>query len=488
MLPNEEKTLRLALEDAMFRRARQKFTTLCAPALVVTLVAATSLSFASCGKESGSGSSGASEQLIPVTATISDWAGQNNPFQDYVFALFDIDQTQIFRSVVGEGGRVTIDNVPNLKKYYGFMLDTEFRFGWVLQFSSVVQEVTKSFQVFSFLGGGSLGSLFPEGRIVRTSSANLSPATEFTFLDANNNGVPDGFDLDVANNENAEANNTTNDLDRDKILDPVDPDIDNDGVPNVFDGDVDNNGVDDLYDTDVNHDNLDDQQKPIYVANSAGVGFKHVFHEIVTNSDDSTSTNLWFILESKTPVSAVTVTSGTFLEDSTFVGAEAFDGRLYDDGTHGDGLPADGIWSAHVTLASGKTFGPSQVVVFSVVGADGKQSEFVYKFPVKLSGNVSMTSCQKANNNVTLSWTVDATLTSHAGLSLQTVVSDSDGKRVYTSTRMPISTTTETISASNFVTGKQYTCTVRVLAPSPIPGYPGSSLRAKPVSYSATSN
>lgn len=464
------------------KKTRLAFAATLAACSVVSL----SLSVTSCGSSSSSGSNDSGEKVIAVTGTLSDWDGKSEPFKDYVFMLVDAEDQRVYRTTVGEGGRLTVSSVPSSRKYYGVMLNTEYKFGWLMQFAATVEEKNRNFQVFSFNGTGSLGALFPEGRLLIASlTDSLKPLTDFAFRDENKNGIPDGLESDVANNENASAKNTEGDLEKDKILDTVDSDLDNDGIADVFDNDVDNNGTDDLFDTDINHDGVDDQQKSFRAPSTLGIGYRQVFHEIVTNDDDTQSTNLWFILESKNKAKSVSVASGSYLNEAIYSGGDTFDGKLFDNGSHGDGLPDDGIWTASVTLAKTKTFTSDQVVIFKVTAADDKVYEFPYKLPSKLSGSVTMDTCAKEESNLKLSFTIGETLTKYPGLSLQTLVSDATGKRIYSSVRMPISATSDLVPLTNFASGKKYFCTVRVLAPSAIPGYPGSSLRAKAVTFDA---
>lgn len=450
-------------------------------ALVTLFVCATS-----CGSsDSTTPAAPAAPSIVSVTGTLMDWS-QNEPFKDWIFGLYDTASTLIYRSAIGEGGRLTISNVPSTHDYYGVLLDKEYHFQGILQFSATVDDEASNFQVFHFKNSGFLGALSIQGKVLTTSHAeNLDPVKEYLFNDTNKNGLPDGFDADITNNENLDKKNTTNDLDGDKVVDSKDPDLDNDGIPDAFDADVDNNGIPDIYDTDINHDGISDTRKSFVNYGDTGIKFRYIFHEVATKDDDSTSTNLRFVLESGIKLKSVTALSGKFLDGSTYTNGDSFDGTLYNDGTHGDGSPDDEVWSAVVTLGSGKTFSPEQIVIFKAVTADDKTLEFPYHMTTQLAGTAVVDTCDKEDTNLKIAWTISDGLLKYPGLSIQTSISDVNGGRIYSSSKLPITTTSDLVPYSKLESGKKYFCTVQVLAPSPISGYPSSSLSSKAKSYDA---
>lgn len=439
----------------------------------------------SCGKNEGSDGEDLGDGVLDVSASLTDWAVENGSYKDFNFVLFDTLSSRAYRNVVDANGRISLSKIPQSQNYVAFMLDNEFRFGWVMQFADTSDG--KVYQYFNLLSG-TIGALFPEGGIMRMSKPlSLRPIKNYTFLDKNSNGLPDGLESDVAHAENVSASNTTDDLTGEGGSDAVNPDLDRDGLPNVLDFDSDNNGIDDLFDTDLNHDGIDDQQKPFQATSTWDVSRRNIFHEFVVGSDNKEKTNLWIMIEFPNFVPKnVSVVSGTFLDGAVFKeSGEAFDGKLYDDGTHGDGQSKDAIWSASIQLATGKTFNNNQVVVFKATLPDDTEREYLYTFNGKMSGTLTVSKCSKGTSGVDVAWTASTELTSKAGLSNQVLIYDADNRLVYSSARLAVSTSSLTIPTTVFTSGKTYNCTVRTLAPSPIAGYPGSSRQAKPKSYTA---
>lgn len=448
----------------------------------VAVLAAVGLNSCSSDEENSDDSS---ESLLDVTASLSDWSAQTGGFKDFQFIVYDIASSQAFRSLVGEGGNIKVTKVPSGHSYTAFMLDNEFRFGWMMQFAD--PKTGKNYQYFN-LASGNLGALFPEGKLMRMSKPDsLSALTDLKFRDSNSNGIPDGLEPSIANNENAAKGNTKGDLTGGGVKDAVNPDLDGDGVPNVLDTDIDNNGIEDLYDSDLNHDGVEDQQKPFFSTTDQEIGANTIFHEVITDAAGTTSKNLRFIIEvpAQTPKS-VKVVSGTFLAGSIYKGStDAFDGNLYDDGTHGDGESGDKTWSATVTLASDKAFENNQVVVFQVVQSDGTLKEYLYKLSGKIAGTIDVTACENTGTAVNIAWTASDDLKSKTGVTLQAVVYDSNNKLVFSGSRLPITEAAQVVPANVFTSGQAYSCSVRVLSPTLIPGYPGSSQQAKPKTYTA---
>lgn len=448
----------------------------------VAFAAAIGLNSCSSDDSSSEGSSG---DPIDVTASLSDWSAQNGGFKDFQFIVYDISTSQAYRSLVGEGGNIKVTKIPSGQSYVAFMLDNEFRFGWMMQFAD--PKTGKNYQYFKLVNGA-LGALFPEGKLMRISKPeSLSALTDLKFRDSNSNGIPDGLEPVLPNNENASKGNTKGDLTGGGVKDDVNPDLDGDGVPNVLDSDIDNNGIEDLYDSDLNHDGVEDQQKPFISTTDFEIGNKTIFHEVITDSAGTTSKNLRFILEipNLTPKS-VKIVSGSFLTGSVYKGStDAFDGNLYDDGTHGDGESGDKTWSATITLASDKSFENNQVVVFQVALTDGTTKEYLYKLSSKIAGTIEVTSCENTASGVNIAWTASDDLKSKTGVTLQAVVYDSNNKLVFSGSRLAITETAQIVPANVFTSGQSYSCSVRVLSPTLIPGYPGSSQQAKPKSYTA---
>ncbi len=427
-----------------------------------------------CGK-SNSDSSGDSSSTITVVGNLADWPTAVGSFTGYTVVLYNIDNGRVYRSTIGANTTgFSISDVPLSGRYNAILLDPEYRFGWILQIPGKTgSETPKYYQAFRFAGVGLLGSLSATGRVLRSSEqTDLIPYETIKFLDANNNGIPDGLEPALAGNSANTAANTTNDLDADGVKDSSDSDMDNDGIPNAFDTDIDNDGIPNWLDANTGNHPLEDKDfswsKNPLVAAENGEIFRYVFSEAKENG----ATSLWLVFSA--PVgrfSSVKVQSGTFLDNSTYsMGGEAFAGVLYDDGTHGDGVPNDGTWSVPITLAAGKHPNSSQEIFFRGTQSDGTTREYV----VNVGGVLSGTMAFSDSTSRTVSWTASGFGTT---VGYQVLVFNSTtGARVYASDLLSSTTTSHTISESDLDSGS-YTYEIRVVAPTPRDGFPGSSWR-----------
>lgn len=419
----------------------------------------------------------AAPATLRVTGTLSDWVMPDATdkaarFEGYQFLLLDAASGEVQRAQVGSSGGFVMENVPAERNYYGVLLDADFRFGRLLQVASGGKES----QVFRLPASGTLGSLSIEGSLLRSSQQDtLSPVSGYAFRDTNRNGIPDGLE-GAAPLKAAGAG----DLDADGTADQLDPDLDDDGVPNSLDPDVDGDGVSNLFDPDSNQNAVADaRETPAQAA--------AVFQDVVPGTAE-TRRALWIVLSGGSQTFAsVKVSSGAFLAKGAYERANgaAFAGRLYDDGTHGDGLAGDNLWSALVQLPEGITFQGDHVLIFTVTRADGTTAESLFRMAAPLAStlgvNVSEWTESATSLDVSWQWTVQDT--SEKFSAFEVLLLDATGTRVHSSPRLPATQETPySIPVSLLSPAKTYACVVRALTPSPIGGFPGSATRSSAAS------
>lgn len=444
-------------------------------------------SFAASGCGSADSETAGAESVVRVTGTLSDWAMSDvvedgGRFSGYQFVLMDALSGRAYRSTVSGGGGFIIADVPSERNYYGILLDGDVRFGKILLVRKGVQE----HQVFRLPGNGVLGSLSIESSVLRSSNQDaLVPVPEFVFADIDVNGIPDGLESPSAANSAVE--NTVGDLDLDGMLDSVDTDLDNDGVPNCLDDDIDDDGIPNLFDNDSTQDTAIDAQSsgsenPLTAV--PGFGFHAVFQEAVALDGGGFTRTLWLVFEGgPQAITGVTVESGSFLTGATYerAGGEAFAGSLFNDGSHGDGLADDNLWSALVVLDTAKTFLDNHVLIFTVTLPGGGLVEFLYRMPPPITDTLTAaaTTWDSDSTTVDVAWEWTTKQDSSLYAAYEVVLLDSAGTRIYSSGKLaPAETGVHSIPVSNLDSTESYACIVRALTPSPMTGFPGSVARS----------
>jgi hypothetical protein len=459
------------------------------PLVKVALFTFTMSLFLACGKGKSSSEAQGDEFSTSkgdVSGILSDWS--SNLFVGYQFLLQDLDSGSIFRAPLGESAGFRVTGVPLAKPYLAFMLNADFRFGWILQFANSSSTNSKErFQAFRFQSSGSLGSLVLDGKLIRSSNENsLVPIKTVTFRDSNANGIPDGLETEISSDNFATTKNSTGDLDGDSLPDIADADIDNDGLPNVLDPDVDNDGIMNVFDADSNQDSTPDLDKGWKESPTVSIpklGFRHIYEQSTLNAEGEISTTLWFVFSTaERKNTAVEIVSGNIFTDGTYVTGEPFAGKLFDDGTHGDGLAGDGIWSAKVSLIKGKVVSSNQAFLFRVRSEAGEISEFLQLSGGSLSGDLTLSFSPEGKDIVT-SWTGEANFLQKAGTSLQIQVLDSENKLVFLSERLLSTATSLKVPATYFTSGQSYRVLLHALASSPLSGFPGSAWTSRPSTY-----
>jgi hypothetical protein len=419
---------------------------------------------AACGRSS-SDTAGDTAVTLKVTGSLADWPGAVGSFAGYIMVLYNVDSGEVKRATIAANSTgFSIEGVTSGARYSAVLLDPSYRFGWILQIPGRTN-TDKYYQTFRFASAGRLGSLSTTGKILYTSEqSDLVPDESVAFQDEPANGVPDGLESTI-------TTNTTN---------VSGSDMDADGIPNPFDTDIDNDGVVNWLDAKSGRDSATSADKDVawasngLVSAESGAVFRHVVSELHATGSKVTLFPLFTVPAGQ--FASVTVESGTFLEGATYsVGGEAFSGALYDDGTHGDGVAGDGNWSVPLLLAAGKE--PTSGQVFFVKGTlpDGTVREYAVNVGGVLNTGVGTVSYSSG----TLSWTA-STLGSTIGH--QVLVYSSSGARVYASDVLSATATSHSLANAGLTTGTSYNVEVRVIAPSPRHGFPGSSWRSTAIS------
>jgi hypothetical protein len=422
---------------------------------------------AACGR-SGSDTSGDGVAALNVTGSLADWPGAVGSFAGYIMVLYNVDTGEVKRATIAANSTgFSIEGITTGTRYNAVLLDPTYRFGWILQVPGRTN-TSKYYQTFRFASAGRLGSLTATGKILHTSEqSDLLPDETVAFNDEPANAIPDGLESTITTNT---ANVTGSDMD-------------SDGIPNPFDSDIDNDGISNWLDPKSGGDSSSSDDKDVawatngLVSAESGSVFRHVVSEL--HATGSRITMLPLFTAAAGQFSSVTVESGTFLEGATYsVGGESFSGALYDDGTHGDGVAGDGNWVVPILLASGKEPSIGQVFFLKGVQSDGTTREYVVNAGSVLNTNVGTVSYSSG----TVSWTA-STLSST--LKHQVLVYNSAGARVYASDALSATTTSHSLANAGLVDGS-YNVEVRVVAPTPRHGFPGSSWRSTAIQISYT--
>lgn len=303
---------------------------------------------------------------VTVTGAFADWSPSNGLYNNGVFALIDAQSNEVFRSepIQSENPAFSINDVPITGKYYGVLLDKRYRARSYLQKATDDGKTMRVFQL-----GSSQGKL---GVIVARD--NRLEASEQDKLDYSTLGIT-SLQTELAN-ISFSTNFTAN------------PDIDGDGIPNVIDTDVDGDATDNIFDSQTyNESEVSDSNIPWPYNYGYGIpkaGFFKCDHLFAQK--DSTETIAYELkgscslrLPAGTVESVKLETNTTFMANAKTTDAgTAFDWKMRDDGTTGDLIADDGIWTGQFLLAEEQwSQVPDQIFIATVTYKNGRVRSYI---------------------------------------------------------------------------------------------------------------
>ncbi|MEY2988477.1 MAG: hypothetical protein RJB13_1998 [Pseudomonadota bacterium] len=277
---------------------------------------------------------------LTVTGAFSDWSPEAGVYNNGLFILFDAQSSEVFKSEPINAGTpsFSISDVPVSGKYYGILIDSQYRAHAYLQKTNSENKIMRIFQLNS--SQGKLGILVP-----RDSKLEASEQDKLEFINLGvSAGTAEIFDKSFSTQFN------------------FDPDIDLDGIPNQLDTDVDGDAIENIFDpktyngSEINDSNIPWQYNYGYGIPRTGF-FKcdHLFSQ--KSATDPTTYELKGSCSLRAPegkVESVKIqTNATFMSNAKLPdGSAAFDWIMHDDGASGDLISGDGIWTGQFTLSA----------------------------------------------------------------------------------------------------------------------------------------
>lgn len=313
---------------------------------------------------------------VTVDGAFSDWNPSASNFAGGIFLLLDATTNELFKSdaMKADSPAFQIQNVPLLGKYYGILLGADFQ-----PLASLQKKAPdgKSILPVFRLGNteGHLGTLvLKNGKLESSQQSEIDYQTTigaFAELKA--------FAADFSTNFVAN------------------PDIDTDGIPNVLDNDVDGDG-------DNKPNALDsatyagkvvktpDSEIPWQFNYAYGIPKLGFFkcESLRTPTAKENSTFLFkYSCQLKMPanwVEKITLrTTQGFMEGAKFWNAtDTFDWKMRDDGSAGDLIAEDGIWSARFSVSDSIPSYENQTIIAEVKTKDGPIKSFITTLDPKI--------------------------------------------------------------------------------------------------------
>ena len=306
---------------------------------------------------------------LTVNGAFSDWVPEAGVYNNGLFILLDAQTGEVFKSepINAATPSFTISDVPVVGKYYGILLNKHYKAQAYIQKSASDNKMMRIFQLSA--SQGKLGIL-----VARDSKLEASEQDKLEFTNLGlTSGAAESFETSFSTQFN------------------FDPDIDKDGTPNQLDTDVDGDAIENIFDPKTyNGSEISDSNIPWQYNYGYGIprtGFfkcDHLFSQ--KSAADTSAYELKGSCSFKAPegkVESVQIqTNSTFMSNAKMAdGSASYDWVMRDDGTMGDLISADGIWTGQFTLPAEQwSRVEGQIFIATVTYKNGSVRSYVTTF------------------------------------------------------------------------------------------------------------
>jgi hypothetical protein len=425
---------------------------------------------------------------VTISGAFSDWNPSASNFSGGVFLLLDAVTNEIFKSdpIKADSPSFQIRNVPVTGKYYGILLGADFQpLAYLQKKAPDGKTILPVFKVGNT--DGQFGTL-----VIKNGKLESSQQSE--------------IDFQTSVGAHSELRTFAADFSTNFI---ASPDIDTDGIPNVLDTDVDGDG-------DNKPNALDsatyagktvktpDSEIPWQFNYGYGIpkmGFFKCEYLRTPNAKDNATFLFKYSCQLKMPakrIEKITLrTTQGFMDGAKFWnGADPFDWNMRDDGSLGDLISEDGIWTGRFSVTDAIPSYANQTILADVKMKDGTMKSYITtlepKIEFKTRTDQPLAAFVSAEDNLYLFFSLGQLSGTLSGFQISaTILKDADDTEIATLTQ-PLFDAGASAFAGISQLGlaattddMKYRIKVKITAPAALPGLLGNAfeLYSLPLDY-----